>query len=180
MWTVIALLLPLGIDTFVVSAALGAASLGANARLRSSLAFAIFEGGAPALGLVLGQGGSRIGGGAAFWMAVAILISLGLYTVFFERDDRDVARLATGSLRTLALLAVSVSMDEVAIGFSLGLLAVPVLLSLGLIAAQAVVVSQLGMAMGAKVSARWREGGERFAGVALLALAAWMVTVRLH
>ena len=180
MWTVIALLLPLGIDTFVVSAALGAASLGAKARIRSSLAFAIFEGGAPVVGLLLGKGGSQIVGGAAFWMAVLILAALGLYTVFIERDDREVAKLASGSLRTLVLLALSVSMDEVAIGFSLGLLKVPVLMSLGLIAAQAVVVSQLGMAIGARVSAKWREAGERFAGVALLVLALGMAVARLR
>jgi len=68
-------------------------------------------------------------------------------------------------------LGLSVSLDELAIGFSLGLLNVPIVPAIVLIAAQAFVVSQVGMALGGKVSEAPREGTERLAGAVLLAIA---------
>jgi manganese efflux pump family protein len=63
-----------------------------------------------------------------------------------------------------------VSLDELAVGFTLGLLRVPVLPFLVAIGGQAFIASQLGFGLGRSVSERFREGAERLAGVALIAL----------
>ena len=78
----------------------------------------------------------------------------------------------SGAGLALIDLGLSVSLDELAIGFSLGLLNVPVVPAIVLIAAQAFVVSQIGMALGGKVGEATREGAERLAGAVLIVIAA--------
>jgi putative Mn2+ efflux pump MntP len=79
----------------------------------------------------------------------------------------------------LLLLGLSVSLDELAIGFTLGLLHVPVIPVLVLIAVQTVVVSQLGMRLGTKLSERFRERAERLAALVLALLGVGVVVQRL-
>ena len=67
-------------------------------------------------------------------------------------------------------LGVSISLDELAIGFTLGLLRLNVLLIIVLIGAQTFLVTQLGLRLGRQVGERVREGAERVAGVALALL----------
>lgn len=70
----------------------------------------------------------------------------------------------------MILLGVSISLDELAVGFTFGLLRLPVVLVIVLIAVQAFVAAQLGLRLGARLSERLRDGAERVAGVALAAL----------
>ena len=77
------------------------------------------------------------------------------------------------------ILGVSISLDELAIGFTLGLLRLPAGLVVILIAVQAFVVAQLGLRIGARLSARLREGTERLAGIALTALALVLLAEKL-
>jgi putative Mn2+ efflux pump MntP len=51
----IALVLPLALDTFAVAAALGVAGLSSSQRLRVSLIFTSFEAGMPLIGVVIGH-----------------------------------------------------------------------------------------------------------------------------
>ncbi len=78
----------------------------------------------------------------------------------------------------LILVGLSVSLDELAIGFTLGLLRVPVLPILIAIGAQAFAASQLGFGLGA-LSRRFREGAERLTGIALIALGVILLVERL-
>jgi manganese efflux pump family protein len=68
------------------------------------------------------------------------------------------------------LLGVSISLDELAVGFTLVLLRLPARLVIVLIAVQAFIVTQVGLRLGARLSLRLREGAERLAGVALIGL----------
>ena len=72
-----------------------------------------------------------------------------------------------------------VSLDELAIGFVLGLLDVPLAPALVAIAAQAIVVSQVGFAVGAKVGERVAEGAEHLSGMAFVALGGFLLLSRL-
>jgi putative Mn2+ efflux pump MntP len=78
--------------------------------------------------------------------------------------------MATAHGPMLLLIGLSVSLDELAVGFTLGLLRVPVLPFLVAIGLQAFVASQLGFRLGASMSERFRERAERLAGIALIAL----------
>jgi putative Mn2+ efflux pump MntP len=169
---VIALILPLALDTFAVSAAVGVTSPSRRQRLRLSGLFALFEGGTPAIGVLLGGPLGQALGGAADYVAIAVLLGFGAYTLLAkEREDEEGAsRMVTAHGAALILIGLSVSLDELAIGFTIGLLGVPVLPILIAIAAQAFVAAQLGMWLGASLSKRFREAAERTAGVALIAL----------
>ena len=67
-------------------------------------------------------------------------------------------------------LGASISLDEFAIGFTLGLLRLPVVLVIVLIAVQTILVTQLGLRLGHSLSEQLREAADRIAGLALTGL----------
>jgi putative Mn2+ efflux pump MntP len=167
----IALVLPLGIDTFVVAAALGLKGLPPERQLRISTLFTLFEAGMPVIGLVVGRPLGRALGSAAEYVAIGVLIGFGLFTLFRgDADEERVERLVDARGLGALFLGVSVSLDELAIGFTIGLLHLPVIPVLIAIAVQTFVVSQLGMRLGNRISERFREGAEKLAGLALTGL----------
>ena len=173
MWlTLIALVVPLGLDTFAVSAALGMAGLSARDRTRVSLIFTAFEVGMPLVGFFAGNLAGRAVGNAADYLAIAILIGLGLFLLRPQADDEDTRLSLLARTRGLAVLGlgVSISIDELAIGFTIGLLHFPVLVILVLIGIQTFVLTQVGIRLGQRIGERIREGAERLAGVALAGL----------
>lgn len=88
-------------------------------------------------------------------------------------------QLAQSSGPGALLLGVSISLDELAIGFTLGLLRLPAALVIVLIAIQAFVVTQLGLRLGARLSEALREGAERLAGLALTVLGVVLLAEKL-
>src|SRR5260370_27073979 len=169
---VIALILPLCLDTFAVAAALGMTRPTGAQRIRFSLLFAAFEGGMPVIGLGVGAGLGRVIGDWSEYVAIAALVAVGAYMLWARADDEErVLRLAASRGPAVIALGLSVSLDELAIGFSLGLLNVPIVLAIVFIAAQALVVSQVGFGLGCRIGAATREGAERLAGAALIVIA---------
>jgi putative Mn2+ efflux pump MntP len=73
-------------------------------------------------------------------------------------------------------------MDELAIGFSIGLTRLPVTTVttvIAVIALQALTAAQLGLTTGVKIAERWRERTERLAGITLIALGAYLLAEQL-
>jgi putative Mn2+ efflux pump MntP len=174
----VALVLPLGLDTFAVAAALGLAGIGTPQRLRISALFTAFEAGMPLIGLAVGAPLGDAIGKTADYVAIGILLALGVY-MLLERDEQRVARLAQVRGPAALLLGLSISLDELAIGFTLGLLRLPAGLVIALIALQAFVVAQLGLRLGSRLSERLREAAERVAGLALAGLGAALLVEKL-
>lgn len=171
MWLkLIGLILPLGLDTFAVAAALGIAGLNRRDRIRVSALFTAFEMGMPLVGFFGGSLVGRAVGDAADYLAIAILIALGVYMLWPRGDEKEEQRLSLlARTRGFAAigLGISISLDELAIGFTIGLLRLPVVLVVVLIGIQTFVVTQVGIGLGQQVGERIREGAERLAGVAL-------------
>lgn len=169
----IALILPLALDTFAIAAALGMTRLTGGQRIRISLLFAAFEGGMPVVGLLIGAGLGRVIGVWSEYLAIAALAGLGVNMLFGggANDEKLTRSFASGGGLAMIGLGLSVSLDELAIGFSLGLLNVPIVPAILLIALQALVVSQVGFALGGRIGEATREGAERLAGAVLLAIA---------
>ena len=178
---VAALVLPLGLDTFAVAAALGAGGVVPARHMRIALLFTAFEAGMPLIGLAVGAPLGRAIGASAEYVAIGVLIAFGLYTLLgaVENEGRRVAQLAQLRGGTAVLLGVSISLDELAIGFTFGLLRLPVALVVVLIAVQAFVVTQLGLRLGSRLSVHLREGAERLAGVALATLGVVLLAEKL-
>src|SRR5215469_10700151 len=182
MLKLLAFVLPLGLDSFAVAAAIGAVQqTTARQRLRISLVFVIFEGGMPLIGLGLGSALARGIGHVADYLAAAAVIGIGAWMLLAgDKDEEDRAsRLATSHGLALVALGISISLDELAIGFSIGLVRLPVPVVIVAIAVQAFVAAQLGLALGARIGERWRERAEQVAGIALILLGAWLVTEQL-
>ena len=175
MWiTLIALVVPLGLDTFAVAAALGMGGLARPDRLRVTVLFSAFEMGMPIVGIVLGAVTGNVAGKAADYVAIAILIALGIFMLWPRHDDRDDPARVGLLARTRGLaaigLGISISLDELAIGFTLGLLRFPVILVVALIGFQTLIVTQAGLRLGSRVGEAVRERAEQLAGVVLAVL----------
>ena len=127
MLRLLALTLPLSFDTFAISAAIGMLNMSARERMRLGMILASFEAAMPLVGLGVGEALAAALGPSAAYVASASLVAIGTYLMLGDDDEaRSVGKL--GSVRGLALLAVgiAVSLDELAIGLSIGLLGLPV------------------------------------------------------
>lgn len=167
-----ALLVPLTLDTFVVSTALGLAGLKKEHHLRTSLILAAFEAAMPGVGVLLGRVVSNFSGHYATYVAGAIIGIAGLLLLKPAEKKNDNSSKMVSRTHGLAIinLGLSISIDELALGLSLGLLHVPLLLAVVLIGIQAFVASQLGLRLGRRLSEKFSEYAERAAGLLLLAV----------
>jgi manganese efflux pump family protein len=182
MLKLLAFVLPLGLDSFAVAAAIGAAHAAtAWQRARISLVFMIFEAGMPLIGLGLGSALAHGIGQAADYIAAAAVIGIGAWMLLSgDQDEEDkAARITTSRGLALIGLGISISLDELAIGFSMGLTRLPVMIVIAAIALQAFAAAQLGLAVGARLAERWRERAEQLAGTALMLLGIYLVAEQL-
>ena len=135
----------------------------------------------PLVGLLLGHALGQIVGGAADYVAIGVLVLLGVWMLLHKDDDEPekVGQLATGHGLMLVALGLSISLDELAIGFTIGLLHLSLWLAVVLIGAQAFIVAQLGLRLGARLSESMRERAEQLAGLALIGLALLLAAEKL-
>jgi manganese efflux pump family protein len=180
MLKLVALVIPLGLDTLGVALALGLAGLPREKRMRVSMLFAGFEAAMPLIGVALGAPLGHAIGSLADYIAAGLIAALGMYMLLSENDEqhRLLALTQRGLFGALAL-GVSISLDELAIGFSAGLLRLPILAMVIAIAAQAFVATQIGVRLGSRVGEEMREATEKLAGMALIALGAILLTAQL-
>jgi len=168
-----ALVVPLGLDTLAVAIVLGIAGFPTHQRLRLSLFFAGFETAMPLIGVALGAPLGEAIGGVANYCAAAVIGALGLYMLLQRSEEAEGERLLAMTKRGLwsaTALGASISLDGLAIGFSAGLLDLPIVPMAVAIGLQAFVVTHIGVRVGVRVGERTREAAERLAGAALIAL----------
>ena len=181
--TTAGLLLPLALDTFALAAALGVAGLARPDRLRVSLVFTVFEAGMPIVGILAGR---VVGGFLGQWAGyggILFLLVAGFLLVRPGKDEDDEERRLRllAHARGLAILdlGLGISVDELTVGLSAGLLGLPIALTVIWIAVQAFAAAQLGLRFGARIGEEVRERSEQVAGVALIAVALVLLALRL-
>jgi manganese efflux pump family protein len=175
----LAFVLPLGLDSFAVAAAIGALQPPTwRQTLRISLIFVIFEGGMPLIGLGLGSALAQGIGHVASYLAAAAVVGIGAWMLVTDEEEKAGRVISTRGVALVAL-GISISLDELAIGFSIGLARLPVTAIVIAIAVQAFLAAQLGLALGSRIGERWRERAGRIAGIALILLGAYLVTDQL-
>lgn len=179
----LALLIPLTVDTFILSAALGLAGLPKKEQTRVSLILACFEAFMPAVGVLIGKGlGEFLGHFAGYTAAVIIAIAGLLMLLPGKKEDKEAKRMKLlAHTRGLAIidLGISISIDEIAVGLSLGLLGVSLPVIMVFLGVQAFVASQLGLKLGTKLSDKTRDGAEKVAGILLIVVAGALVALKL-
>jgi len=179
----VGLLIPLAIDTFALAAALEMAGLEPRHRLRLTLVFTAFEAGMPIAGILIGRAvGAVLGAWAGYGGILFLLVAGWLLLRDGDGEDGESKRLRLlAHARGLAVidLGLSISVDELAVGLSAGLLGLAALLTVAWIAIQAFVAAQLGFRLGHRLGERARERSERFAGLMLIAVALVLLALRL-
>jgi manganese efflux pump family protein len=178
----IALIVPLGLDTLGVAMLLGIAGFPAHRRVRLGLLFGAFETAMPLVGVALGAPLGNAIGEVADYLAAGVIAAVGVYTLLERGDEGEGERLLAltrGGLWSAGAVGVSISLDELAIGFSAGLLDLPIVPLALAVGVQGFIFTQVGVRIGSRVGERLREGAERLAGVALIALAAVLLVEQL-
>lgn len=162
-----------GSNNFATSLALG--SLGqVDRRWRILLVFAVFEFGVPLLGLALGR---RVSGhitDQVHWLSPLLIAGLGLWTLLVStRMSPDAEKLARwlSDWRGLILLSAGLSLDNLVVGFGLGMGKVPVLLTATVIMACSVGFAWVGLRLGALGRRDFESPAEAISGLLLLAVA---------
>ncbi len=165
------LILSLGLDTLAVAVALGISGIGRKNRLRVGTSFALFEGGMPLIGFVAGRLVSGAIGDIASLIGLAILFGVGAWMIYEGLSGDKEANFDIDRWRGLLLTSLSVSLDELAIGFSMGALGLPIALTVLLIALQAFVLTLVGTTVGNRIGEELAERAELAAGLVLCGLA---------
>jgi manganese efflux pump family protein len=200
-------LLPLGLDTLGVSLGLGirggsalpdkdgARSLVVPLWLRSAMLFALAESLMPLVGLAIGYTTSILISGIMNIIGALLLIGVGVWELYEELFERYTKRYAAPPMKKWAaplrfswrqqlLLALSVSLDELAIGFSFGTftarLGTPVspLALCAYTGIQGLIMAVIGIAAGRTLRRRlhWlQEWSEVISGALLIGLGAWLL-----
>jgi putative Mn2+ efflux pump MntP len=170
----IILVLSLGIDTFLISTSLGV--LKTKGKFRIAIVFACAETIMPLIGLFIGKGAGMVVGSWASLLGGILLIGVAVWLMFFEDEDEEEEKLERNLVGwTLIMTAISISLDELAVGFSIGLVGVPVALTIFLIALQAFIFTFLGLTFGSKFKPFLGEWSEKVAGVVLGLLGVWII-----
>lgn len=186
-WTVLFIVPAFGIDTLAVATGLGAA--GVAMRRRLAVVIALFEGGMPLVGALIGNWLGHFIAGYAVWASALLLAILGVREVvegvkeLREGDEHDAGEGALMRDRIaragLIMAGLSVSMDELAMGFAAGAAQLPIAVLAPALALQAAVFTFIGLHLGSRLRILAGRYGEIVAGVALF-LAAFVVVLVAH
>jgi manganese efflux pump family protein len=166
--------LVVGLDNFAAAAAIGSLR-GRQSPWRIALVFAAFGAAAPLVGALIGAELSDDLAGLGEVVGAAVLGILGLWTLRSSRagagDDRKMAHRATEGIGLLAI-AAGLSVDNLVVGFSLGLhgiRALPIASSAGV---WVLILTLAGLRVGGMARERWERRAHVAAGILLLVLAA--------
>lgn len=168
------LVLSLGIDTLLISISLGV--IKTKGKFKIALVFACAEAIMPLIGLFIGKGAGQFIGHGASLIGGVLLIGVSTWLIFFEDEDEEEEKLERNLIGwTLIITAISISLDELAVGFSIGLIDVPVALTIFLIALQAFLFTFLGLTFGSKLKPYLGEWSEKIAAIVLGLLGLWII-----
>lgn len=159
---VLALLLvavSIGLSNFAASIGLGAGGADRRTRLRIAVIFALFEGGMPVLGVVLGRSLAGTLGRSAGPVGAALLIAVGSWVLIQALrgpagGGSHPGGESRGGLGRLLLAGLALSIDNLAAGFAIGTYQVSLAVAVLVMAAVSVALSMIGLEIGSRLGAR--------------------------
>jgi putative Mn2+ efflux pump MntP len=171
--TILLISIALAMDALAVSVSVGTCCMVESRRgkLRLAAHFGIFQAGMTALGWVVGE--TIVGYVAQFdhWIAFALLAYVGTNLIragLGQKEEAFEEDPSTG--KTLVVLSVATSIDAFAVGLSIALLGIPVLLSVLSIGVVALLLSAVGLWMGRRLGERFGKRMEVLGGLILLGI----------
>ena len=172
LWNLILLGIVIGSNNLAVALALGAHGQ-AQRRRRIAAVFGVFEFFVPLAGVWLGSTISHRIGGAASVIGPTLMILLGMWTVLSGMRGGELAEEVAHRVTTwrgLIPLAAGLSLDNLIIGFSLGLGEATPLLVAATIATFSVAFTLLGLTLGAASRRHWENRAKILAGSLLVGM----------
>ncbi|MFP4207457.1 MAG: manganese efflux pump MntP family protein [Wenzhouxiangella sp.] len=169
--------LVVAINNMVVALALGVLEQ-RRYRHRILLVFGSFEFFVPLIGVWLGSRLARVITEHTEWLGAVLLIGLGVFTLLSARvSQRDRARLANAvtTWRGLVLLSAGLSLDNLLVGFSLGLGGTSPLLLATTILICSVSAAAIGLQIGHRVQRHFETPGAVASGLLLTGLGIGML-----
>lgn len=140
--------------------------------LRMGAVFGLFQAGMPALGYA---GGALLRGSIEaydHWIAFALLAGVGAHMIKESREPDVACPPDAFGWRRLLILGFATSVDALAVGLSLALLEVPLLLAVAIIGTVTFVLCVPAVHLGARLGSRLAHRAEFAGGVVLIALGA--------
>jgi len=168
--------LSVGLSNFAGAIAIGLSGVDARMRLRVALAFGLFEGGMPVLGLLLGRELASALGSSANLLGGGLLVATGVYSIIAARRigtqhgapaATEAERARRGHVRLL-LASAALSIDNLIVGFALGAYHVSLLVAAVVIAAVSVGLSLVGLELGGRLGERYEKRSELLGGGVLI------------
>jgi manganese efflux pump family protein len=163
----------LAMDALAVSLCVGTAGQIASLRGKIRLAahFGIFQSGMTALGWLAGETVVEYVKGFDHWIAFALLGYVGINLVCSGLNkDRKAFEQDPSTGKVLVILSFATSIDAFAIGLSIAVLNVPVLLSVVMIGLVALILSILGLFAGIRLGEAFGKRMEIVGGLILLGI----------
>ncbi len=167
--TIIFIAIGLAMDAFAVSITSGAAykELHVKHTLRIALFFGGFQAIMPILGYFAGQQIIKYVAAYDHWIAFGLLTAIGLKMIWesrqLEKSSKDPSQIIV-----LLALAIATSIDALAVGFTLSLLTVPILLNAIIIGVITFILSLAGVYIGKKIGHLFENKIEIIGGIVLI------------
>jgi putative Mn2+ efflux pump MntP len=166
--------LSVSIGNFFASISIGLSRIDRKTRIKVLVLFGIFEISMPVLGLLIGAELSSLLLDASRYIGAALLFLLGAYSLWRSRnkDGGSKANPMRFSNAHLVFMAFVLSMDNLAIGFSLGSYRIPIIVAAAVIAIVSVVLSAIGLEAGRRFGKHIAASEDVVMGVMLMAIGA--------
>jgi putative Mn2+ efflux pump MntP len=156
------------LSNFGGAVGLGVLPLTRRLRLEITSIFLAMEVVMPVIGLLLGERLAGSIGSRGQFVAGLVLIGIGGYTVLETRRETKDLKIPV-KRRTIVLLAVALSLDNLVVGLGLGLLHAPVAVAAGFMGFSSLVLTIVGLELGRQLGNRVGERSELFSGLVLIA-----------
>lgn len=162
--------LAVGIGNFGASISIGLSGAGLAARVKMGVVFGIFEAGMPLAGLLAGRGAAQRLGDVSGYVGGALLIGIGGWALIQAFRAGNQAPAPPVTMRRLLLTGFALSMDNLVVGFSLGVQHISLGEAVVVFAAVSVCLSAVGLEFGRRLGAMVEFGADYLAGIVLMAV----------
>jgi putative Mn2+ efflux pump MntP len=186
LWTLFLIALALGTDAFALAIGIGVIGIDRKKIIIVSLVICLFHIFMPLIGLGIGQILGSLVGNVAGIIGALVLIFIGLNMLWeayknrqriisFSRGRQEMEHKArknrsVDSFWGLMMLAASVSIDALSVGFSLGTLKVQIFQTVLVLGVVAGVMTAIGFHLGRGLGSRLGEKAEVMGGIILVAV----------
>jgi putative Mn2+ efflux pump MntP len=175
--------LSLGLSNFAAAIGIGLSGIGTATRLRTALAFGLFEALMPVLGLLLGRTLGEQLDQAGRYVGAVLLVLTGSYVRWEARrakaDSDQTEAESNLSFGHLLVVGFALSLDNFVVGFALSFTDVSLLVAPVVIAVTSVAMSLVGLELGDRLGTRFEQWSAEVGGVVLILVGLAMGSGRL-